>query len=152
MTYEIVLLREQPGWLEPAAGWFAEKWGIPVEAYRESMHQCVNGNAPVPQWYLAVENGEILGGLGVIENDFHNRKDLRPNVCAVYTMPQARGRGIARALLDTACRDQQAQGNATLYLLTDHQHFYERCGWQFYDMVLGDGDDQPARMYVHRMP
>ena len=25
----------------------------------------------VPQWYLAMEDGQILGGLGVIENDFH---------------------------------------------------------------------------------
>ena len=32
----------------------------------------------MPQWYLAVEDGAILGGLGVIDNDFHNRKRVKP--------------------------------------------------------------------------
>ena len=36
-------------------------------------------------WYLCLDNERIVGGLGVIENNFHNRKDLAPNVCAVYT-------------------------------------------------------------------
>ena len=38
----------------------------------------------VPQWYVVLEGDNIIGGCGVIENDFHNRKDLTPNVCAVY--------------------------------------------------------------------
>lgn len=40
---------------------------------------------PFPQWYTAMENRKIIGGMGVIESDFPNRKDLSPNVCAVYT-------------------------------------------------------------------
>lgn len=32
---------------------------------------------------------------GSIENDFHDRKDLTPNICAVYTEEAYRGRGIA---------------------------------------------------------
>lgn len=31
--------------------------------------------AAVPQWYLAMEGEWIIGGMGVIENDFHDRKD-----------------------------------------------------------------------------
>ncbi len=40
----------------------------------------------------------IVAGLGVIENDFHNRKDLAPNVCAVYTEEDCRCKGIAGKL------------------------------------------------------
>lgn len=36
-------------------------------------------------WYLCLDGEKIVAGMGVIENDFHNRKDLTPNVCAVYT-------------------------------------------------------------------
>jgi hypothetical protein len=36
-------------------------------------------------WYLCMDEDNIIGGMGVIENDFHDRKDLSPNVCAVYT-------------------------------------------------------------------
>ena len=29
-------------------------------------------------WYLCLDDDKIIGGLGVIENDFHDRKDLTP--------------------------------------------------------------------------
>ena len=32
-------------------------------------------------WYLCLDGNRIVGGMGVIENDFHDRKDLCPNVC-----------------------------------------------------------------------
>ena len=41
-------------------------------------------------WYLCLDSECIVGGLGVIENDFHDRKDLKPNVCAVYTEKEYR--------------------------------------------------------------
>ena len=84
MECEIVKLREHPERKEEAAAWFHEKWGIPLEAYRASMAPCLKKEGAVPQWYIAVRDEEIIGGLGVIENDFHDRKDLSPNVCAVY--------------------------------------------------------------------
>ena len=49
----------------------------------KNMDDCLRGEKAVPQWYVAIENGRIIGGLGVIENDFHMRVDLTPNVCAV---------------------------------------------------------------------
>lgn len=150
MNYVILNLREHGGLLDTAAGWFHEKWGVPLAAYRESMEQCVKGSGPVPQWYIAVEGEKILGGLGVIENDFHDRKDLTPNVCAVYVEEAHRCRGIAGALLNHVCADMSEMGVDTLYLLTDHTSFYERYGWKFFCMAQGDGEEQPSRMYVHK--
>ena len=49
------------------------------------MEECLEEKGPVPQWYMALDGERIIGGMGVIENDFHDRKDLAPNVCAVYT-------------------------------------------------------------------
>ncbi len=150
MEYEIVQLRDRPAWKQRAAQWFHEKWGIPLAAYAESMDTCIAGSAPVPQWYLAVEQGRIIGGLGVIENDFHNRKDLTPNVCAVYTEADRRCQGIAGALLRHACVDMKQFGIETLYLITDHTSFYERYGWEYLCMVQGDGEPDMSRMYIHR--
>ena len=101
-------------------------------------------------WYLCLYNGRIIGGLGVIENDFHDRKDLTPNICAVYTEEAHRRRGIAGALLNMAVEDLRAKGVTPVYLLTDHTGFYERYGWEFYCLAQGDGEDEPARMYIHR--
>ncbi|MBE6934711.1 MAG: GNAT family N-acetyltransferase [Ruminococcaceae bacterium] len=147
---EIIKLRENPGEKERMAQWFHEKWGIPLEAYLDSMNECLSKPEGVPQWYAAVENGQIVGGLGVIENDFHDRKDLAPNVCAVYVEETYRCRGIAGELLNFVCEDMGTMGIAPLYLLTDHTGFYERYGWEFFCMAQGDGEPEPARMYIHK--
>lgn len=118
--------------------------------HTEKAWKNLSEKTPVPQWYLAVNGSEIIGGMGVIENDFHDRKDLTPNVCAVYTEAEYRNHGVAGALLDYVCRDMKEKGISTLYLITDHTSFYERYGWEFYCMVQGDGDPQMSRMYIHR--
>lgn len=150
MDYEIVRLTDRPGIKEQAAQWFHRKWGIPLEAYMESMEDCLKGINSVPQWYMAMEDHRIIGGLGVIENDFHDRKDLAPNVCAVYVEEDKRCNGIAGALLNYVCADMKKKGIGTLYLITDHTCFYERYGWEFLCMVQGDGEPDMTRMYIHR--
>ena len=144
----IVKLSQRRALKGRAAAWFSEKWHVPAEAYLESIE--ASFSAAVPSWYLYLEGDRIIAGMGVIENDFHDRKDLTPNVCAVYTEPSHRNRGIAGRLLRFVCADMQASGVDTLYLLTDHTGFYERYGWEFYCMAQGDGEEKPSRMYVHR--
>ena len=53
----------------------------------------------------------------------HDRKDLAPNVCAVYVEEDCRCQGLAGSLLRFACRDMAAGG---------------------------DGEEELSRMYVHR--
>ena len=139
-----------PGIKEMAAQWFHEKWGIPKKAYMDSMAESLTGCAPVPQWHVALENGRIIGGMGVIENDFHNRKDLTPNVCAVYTEKGRRGEGIPGKLLNFVCSAMKSKGIDTLYLVTDHTSFYEHYGWKFLCMVQGDGEPCMTRVYIHK--
>ena len=92
----------------------------------------------------------LTAGMGVIENDFHDRKDLAPNVCAVYTEEDYRGQGIAGKLLNIVVTDMKEKGISPIYLITDHIGFYERYGWEFLCMVQGDGEPQLSRMYIHR--
>ena len=144
-----VTLRERPELRERAAAWFHRKWGVPEEAYLECMDAYLGGLTEYG-WYLCLDGETIVGGMGVIENDFHERKDLAPNVCAVYTEEAYRGRGVAGRLLDLTVEDQRAKGISPLYLVTDHIGFYERCGWEFLCLVQGDGEDGLTRMYIHR--
>lgn len=146
---EYIMLRQRPELKTQAAQWFHSKWGVPTEAYLKCMEDYLNGKTEFG-WCLCVEDGQIIGGLGVIENDFHDRKDLTPNVCAVYTEEAYRGRGIAGHLLHMVVEDMRAKQINPLYLLTDHVGFYERYGWKFLCMVQGDGEDTLSRMYVHR--
>ena len=145
-TYDIISLRFHPEWRVPAARWFQEKWEIPLEEYLTSIDESIRGTAPVPQWYIATDGVRIIAGAGVIANDFHDRKDLTPNVCALYVEPELRRRGIAGHLLAHICKDMASKAITPLYLITEHTSFYERYGWEYLCMVQGD-DGEQMRMY-----
>lgn len=146
---QFVVLRDRKELKDKAAQWFHEKWGVPKEAYLECIEAYLSGETEYG-WYLCMDGEKIVGGLGVIENDFHDRKDLAPNVCAVYTEEEYRCRGIAGKLLDLVVEDQRAHGISPLYLVTDHTNFYERYGWEFYCMAQGDDEPEQTRLYVHK--
>ncbi|MFG6393020.1 MAG: GNAT family N-acetyltransferase [Lachnospiraceae bacterium] len=150
-NYKITRIHEHKKLKDAAANWFHKKWGIPLNAYQESIEESIKNETAVPQWYIAVSDDKIIGGLGIIENDFHNRKDLTPNICALYVEEDFRCNGIAGRLLNTACKDMQEKGINTLYLVTDHTSFYERYGWEFLCMVQCDGETEMSRMYIHKI-
>ena len=143
-----VTLRQVPEMKQQAAEWFHEKWHVPTEAYLQCMEDYLEGRTELG-WYLCLDDNEIVGGLGAIENDFHERKDLAPNVCAVYTESAYRNQGIAGNLLNMVTEDMRSKGISPLYLVTDHTGFYEKYGWEFLCMVQGS-DPEPTRMYIHK--
>ena len=147
--FRYINLREKPEMKDAAASWFHSKWGVPREAYLECMKEYLN-NETEYGWYLCLCDGEIVGGMGVIENDFHDRKDLSPNICAVYTEDDYRSMGIAGKLLNSVVEDMKDKGITPMYLKTDHVGFYEKYGWEFLCMVQEDGKTKMARMYIHR--
>ena len=144
---EIIRISLRRELITRAAEWFSSKWGIPYEEYLKSMEE--SSGSGVPEWYLAMERDEIMGGMGVIENDFHERTDLAPNVCAVYVDEKYRCQGIAGSLLDFVCRDMAEKGHDTLYLVTNHTGFYERYGWKYLCPVKCSGGET-SKIYMHR--
>lgn len=147
--YRFLDLREQPELKQAAAEWFHDKWGVPAEAYLACMTAYLNRETELG-WYLCLDKDRIVAGLGVIENDFHDRKDLSPNICAVYTEETHRGRGIAGHLLNMAVDDLRSKGITPVYLVTNHAGYYERYGWEFLCLVQGDNEPEKSRMYLHK--
>ena len=71
--------------------------------------------------FIPIPNGasQPHGGFrGNGGNDFHDRKDLTPNVCALYVEPELRCRGIAGQLLAHICKDMAAKG------IGPHRNFF----------------------------
>jgi len=147
--YKYITLREEPAQEDAAALWFHSKWGVPKEAYLECMDAYLQKETELG-WYLCMDGDKIVAGMGVIENDFHDRKDLSPNVCAVYTEEEYRCKGIAGNLLNMVVDDMKDKGITPIYLVTDHTGFYERYGWEFLCMVQGDDEPDMTRMYIHK--
>ena len=122
--YAYITLRERPELKNAAADWFHQKWGVPMEAYLECMEAYLSQKTEYG-WYLCLDGDKIVGGLGVIENDFHDRKDLAPNVCAVFTEEEYRCKGIGGHLLNMAVEDLRSKG-------------------------ISPGEPDMTRMYIHR--
>ena len=110
------------------------------------MEACIQNANAVPQWYVVLSEGRMVGGIGVIENDFHDRKDLSPNLCALFVEEAWRNQGIAGKLLQFVCDDMEEWNIHTLYLLTEHTSFYERYDWEFICMAKSE-DGETMRIY-----
>ena len=144
---KFICLRDFPELSKTSSSWFSEKWDIPESEYIESIDQCIKNRYSVPQWYVVInENKNIIAGAGVIENDFHNRKDLSPNICALFVEENYRNNGIAKNLISFIINDIKPMGFNKIYLVTDHNNFYENLGWEFLCMVKGD-DGTLERLY-----
>ena len=144
-----IVLKEMPSIKDEAAVWFCSKWNVPKDEYLKCMNAYLDGTSEYG-WYLCIDEDRIVAGLGVIENDFHDRKDLTPNICAVYTLESYRNQGIAGKLLNMAVTDLKEKGISPVYLVTNHIGFYERYGWEFYCMAQGDGEPKMSRIYIHK--
>ena len=102
----------------------------------------------IPQWYIVLNNkDEIIAEAGIIENNFRNRKDLSPNLCALFVEEKYRKQGIAKYILNFLRKDLGNMGFEKLYLVTDHTEFYEKYDWSFLTTV-NDDEGNSIRMYV----
>ncbi|MCV3470902.1 GNAT family N-acetyltransferase [Campylobacter sp. CNRCH_2015_0814] len=99
-----------------ASKWFSEKWGIDEKIYFESIESSFNSQT-IPQWYLVLDKNSIIAG--VIQNDFHNRKDLKPNLCALYIEENYRGNKLTNQLLKFIKNDLKTKNINKFYLLTE---------------------------------
>ena len=135
MGYQIISVRENHRLLEPAIDYFAARWGIDRRIYEDCITHSLTTDSPLPRWYLMMEQEEIIGGFGLITNDFISRQDLFPWLCALYVEEHYRGRKLGSKLLEHGQTEAGRLGFGTIYLCTDHVGYYEKYGWSF----LGNG-------------
>ncbi|MCL2671675.1 MAG: GNAT family N-acetyltransferase [Clostridiales bacterium] len=147
MNTRIIDIREHPECLDAAADYFHATWGVPRELYVESMQDSLKEGQSIPRWFLLLRDDAIIGGFGLIENDFMVREDLCPWLCALHIEPAERGQALGGQLLTQGRREAAKLGYDTVYLNTDHIGYYEKYGWRY----MGDFMHQegiPARVYA----
>lgn len=128
----VISVREQPAYKDMAIAYFQKnwKWVLPV-IYEDCINHSIKASAPLPQWYLLMNEDKIIGCAGLITNDFISRMDLYPWVCALFIEEQHRGNSYGSILLEQAKKDSAKAGFQSLYLCTDHIGYYEKYGFSY---------------------
>lgn len=129
---KILSIRENPEYKDQAISYFQQKWqSVWPVIYEDCINHCIGAASPLPQWYLLVNEEEIIGCAGLITNDFISRMDLYPWVCAIYIEEKHRGHHYGAILVEKSKADAKDAGFASLYLCTDHIGYYEKMGFEY---------------------
>ncbi|WP_132249942.1 GNAT family N-acetyltransferase [Natranaerovirga pectinivora] len=129
----VISIKKHPEYKDRAIKYFQSKWASKnsMKVYEDCITNCITTSNPLPQWYLLMDNDNIIGCAGLITNDFISRMDLYPWVCAVYIEKEYRGNAYGSILLEQAKKDAKEGGFPHLYLCTDHIGYYEKYGFQY---------------------
>ena len=103
---------------------------ISREIYDDCISNSVVTTSPLPRWYLMLNDDKIIGGYGLITNDFISRQDLFPWLCALYIDEEYRGSRLGSKLLEHCKTEASKLGYKKLYLSTDLEGYYEKYGWK----------------------
>ncbi|SFF52800.1 GNAT family N-acetyltransferase [Sunxiuqinia elliptica] len=128
----VISVREQPAYKDMAIAYFQKNWkGVLPVIYEDCINHSIEASAPLPQWYLLMNEDKIIGCAGLITNDFISRMDLYPWVCALFIEEQHRGNSYGSILLEQVKKDSAKAGFQSLYLCTDHIGYYEKYGFNY---------------------
>ena len=131
--------------------WFLAWWGEREGFSAQKMECYVKHSVCIdrlPQTYLAFVDGVPAGCYQLSMADLEVRPDLYPWLINVYVDKPYRGRGVLRAMLESAATQACGLGLKQLYLFTTHEGLYEKFGWQFVEAVETFLPDAPLqRLY-----
>lgn len=122
----IVSIKTHPEYKDKIINYFILRWAS--EDSKGVYIDCISNafrNDSLPNWYLLLDNEEIIGGAGLISNDFISRMDLTPWLCALYIEEKYRGHNYGELLINKIKEDTLKLGYDYLYLCSDHKGYYE---------------------------
>ncbi len=118
--------------------------------YDAIIHASLEGKK-LPHFYILLKNKTIIGCCGLIANDFISRHDLYPWLSSLYINEEERTHGYGHLLMNYAQKEALRYGFTSLYLVTDHDGYYEKYGWN----RIEDGIDlfscKKTRIYTKQL-
>ncbi len=131
---EIKLLSQFKEYESQVISWLWKEWGNEKNYKRyEMIIQHSQDPDNLPQTFVALEEGKVVGTVGLWRCDLMSRQDLFPWLASLYVDPAYRSQGIGKKLQNfiiNYCKDQNYD---KVYLYTDLVDYYETTGWELMD-------------------
>ncbi len=148
-TAPIVTLTGRPELLPVVAGWLWEEF-LRWDGYTLEQTRDILAGLSVPfRCLVLLEDGAPAATASLAAEDLDERPQLSPWLAGVYVVPEARGRGLARALVSAVEEAARSAGIGTLWLYTGRSAgLYARLGWHAAETVERAG--KPAVTLMRR--
>ena len=130
---KIISVRKNPKYAEIMIAYFQKRWANEKtkKIYEDCITACVKTDKPLPHWFLLYDEDKIVGGAGLVTNDFISRMDLYPWLCALYIEEEYRGNNNGQILINAVKSAAKDSGYDELYLSTDHVGYYEKFDFEY---------------------
>lgn len=128
------------GWRGPAGDRAAEPGARAGSVDRGHRKRAAPGGlrARVPVAFVAVNNhDEVLGGVGLQQDDLVERRDRSPWVVGTIVRPDRRSSGVGQAFMERLSAWAAEAGITQLWVATGGRaiRFYQRCGFEVVETV-----------------
>ncbi|WP_276497725.1 GNAT family N-acetyltransferase [Pontibacter litorisediminis] len=139
---EIRYLHEVPQHFDTVADWIYRQWwqkpGNTAEVVKMPLREHLQAQ-PLPAALVALDGEEPAGSVLLIESDGVDAlPDLTPWLAALYVLPEYRGQGVGKQLVQALEQHAIQAGFCDLYLVaTDRVSFYYELGWRVYTKLVG---------------
>ncbi|WFC41270.1 GNAT family N-acetyltransferase [Pseudoxanthomonas sp. SE1] len=150
-----------PGCIELLARWHHQEWGAlyddwTLDAATAELRDHATRTS-LPTTLLLMEGDDLLGSVSLLIEDAPALQDRgSPWLGSLFVLPDARGQGGGRILVEAAVAHAAHQGVALLRLFTLwHEEFYASLGWQVEERTSLHGTPvvimsiRPARRVAH---
>ncbi len=143
---QIQFLADVPQQVNPLADWHHAQWqhlfkDWTLDVVRAELQEHAECKT-LPTTLVLLENRRLLGSVSLIEEDAAEFTHIgSPWLASLYVKPSERGRGLGRKLVLALIEHAKAINLEKLFLFTpEHQHFYEKLGWQSIQQAVLQGE------------
>lgn len=139
-------IRERPDYVPVLLRDLRKHWPGSLPWVKRHMQTVLETEGPLPEAYIAVENGRVAGGYTLAIQTIPPGEAEGLWMPTLYMVPAFRGQHLSQVLIDHARRRGGALGYDRLYLATEHTNYYEKYGFH----TIGpetDAWDDPTQLF-----
>lgn len=135
--WRIVNLHDRPGCLPAVAAAHVQAFGTLLPEWTLEQAQAelrAQARDAIPCSWLAEDARGWLGSVSLLHDDHEQIRGWSPWLASLYVAPEARGRGVGRALVAHCVAQAALLGVSHLYLYCEPPivAWYESLGWQLH--------------------